>query len=128
MIGSSAGVMAILIFICVYSPNYEIRILFFNIKLLYIGLFFVFFDIIQIPYGNAGGHFAHLGGSLVGFIYARQIKNGKDIFDSFSFLNTPKLAVGILYFLQMFFVKILEPSNCVAILLGPKTLILNFSK
>ena len=86
MIGSSAGVMAILIFICVYSPNYEIRILFFNIKLLYIGLFFVFFDIIQIPYGNAGGHFAHLGGSLVGFIYARQIKNGKDIFDSFSFL------------------------------------------
>ena len=86
MIGSSAGVMAILIFICVYSPNYEIRILFFNIKLLYIGLFFVFFDIIQIPYGNAGGHFAHLGGSLVGFIYARQIKNGKDILDSFSFL------------------------------------------
>ena len=86
MIGSSAGVMAILIFICVYSPNYEIRILFFNIKLLYIGLFFVFFDIIQIPYGNAGGHFAHLGGSLVGFIYARQIKNGKDIFDSFSFI------------------------------------------
>ena len=86
MIGSSAGVMAVLIFICVYSPNYEIRILFFNIKLLYIGLFFVFFDIIQIPYGNAGGHFAHLGGSLVGFIYARQIKNGKDIFDSFSFL------------------------------------------
>ena len=86
MIGSSAGVMAILIFVCVYNPNYEIRILFFNIKLLYIGLFFVFFDIIQIPYGNAGGHFAHLGGSLVGFIYARQIKNGKDIFDSFSFL------------------------------------------
>jgi len=86
MIGSSAGVMAILFFVCVYSPNYEIRILFFNIKLLYIGLFFVFFDIIQIPYGNAGGHFAHLGGSLVGFIYARQIKNGKDIFDSFSFL------------------------------------------
>ena len=84
MIGSSAGVMAVLIFICVYSPNYEIRILFFNIKLLYIGLFFVLSDIIQIPYGNAGGHFAHLGGSLVGFIYARQIKSGKDIFDSFS--------------------------------------------
>ncbi len=47
-------------------------------------MFFVLSDIIQIPYGNAGGHFAHLGGSLVGFIYARQIKNGKDIFDSFS--------------------------------------------
>ena len=84
MIGSSAGVMAVLIFMCVYSPDYEIRILFFNIKLLYIGLFFVLTDIIQIPYGNAGGHFAHLGGAIIGFIYAQNIKNGTDIFKSFS--------------------------------------------
>ena len=84
MIGSSAGVMAGLIFTCVYSPNYEIKILFFNIKLLYIGLFFVLFDIIQIPYGNAGGHFAHLGGAFVGFFYAQKIKTGSDIFESFS--------------------------------------------
>ena len=69
---------------CVYSPDYEIRILFFNIKLLYIGLFFVLTDIIQIPYGNAGGHFAHLGGAIIGFIYAQNIKNGTDIFKSFS--------------------------------------------
>tara|TARA_Y100001970_G_scaffold8326_1_gene9681 strand:- start:11005 stop:11865 length:861 start_codon:yes stop_codon:yes gene_type:complete len=84
MIGSSAGVMAVLIFTCVYNPNYEIKILFFNIKLLYVGLFFVLFDIIQIPYGNAGGHFAHLGGSFVGFFYAQKIKTGSDIFESFS--------------------------------------------
>ena len=74
MIGSSAGVMAVLIFTCVYNPNYEIKILFFNIKLLYIGLFFVLFDIIQIPYGNAGGHFAHLGGSFVGFFMLKKLK------------------------------------------------------
>ena len=84
MIGSSAGVMAVLIFICVYSPNYEIRIIFFNVKLLYVGLFFILTDIIQIPYGNAGGHFAHLGGSFIGFIYAQNIKKGSDIFKSFS--------------------------------------------
>ena len=84
MIGSSAGVMAVLIFMCVYSPDYEIRILFFNIKLLYIGLFFVLTDIIQIPYGNAGGHFAHIGGAFIGFIYAQNIKKGTDIFKSFS--------------------------------------------
>ncbi len=84
MIGSSAGVMAVLVFMCVYSPDYEIRILFFNIKLLYIGLFFVLTDIIQIPYGNAGGHFAHLGGAFIGFIYAQNIKKGTDIFKSFS--------------------------------------------
>ena len=83
MIGSSAGVMAVLIFMCVYSPNYEIRILFFNVKLLYVGLFFILTDIIQIPYGNAGGHFAHLGGSFLGYIYAQKIKKGQDIGESF---------------------------------------------
>ena len=31
--------------------------------------------------------------------------------ESFTFLKTPKFAVGILYFLHKFFVKIFEPSN-----------------
>ena len=40
---------------------------------------FFFLDIIQIPYGNAGGHLAHIGGALLGFFYARQLENGRDI-------------------------------------------------
>jgi len=91
MIGSSAGVMAVLIFMCVYSPHYEIRIFFFNVKLFYIGLFFVITDIIQIPYGNAGGHFAHIGGAVIGFLYAQNIKKGSDIFKSFSSLFFTKI-------------------------------------
>ena len=86
MIGSSAGVMAILIFMCRYSPNYQIRIFFFNIKLVYIGFFFVISDFIQIPYGNAGGHLAHLGGSALGYFYAQRIKKGNNIGESFSLL------------------------------------------
>ena len=43
------------------------------------GLVFFFIDIIQIPYGNAGGHLAHIGGALLGFFYARQLGVGKDI-------------------------------------------------
>ena len=35
LIGSSAGVMSVLIFVCTYSPNQEIRIIFFNLKLQY---------------------------------------------------------------------------------------------
>ena len=70
--------MAVLIFMCVYNPNYEIKILFFNIKLLYIGLFFVLSDIIQIPYGNAGGHFAHLGGMIFGFLIIKYWQNNKN--------------------------------------------------
>ena len=79
MIGSSAGVMSLLIFMSTYSPNLEVRLIIFNVKLLYIGIAFMMLDVIQIPYGNAGGHIAHLGGALLGFIYANNLKNGVDI-------------------------------------------------
>ncbi len=84
MIGASAGVMAVLIFICSYIPNQEMRFFFFNIKLWYIGAFFVLKDIIQIPIGNSGGHIAHLGGALLGYLYARQLMEGRDIGAGFS--------------------------------------------
>lgn len=85
MMGASAGVTAVLIFICAYIPNQEVRVFFFNLKLWYIGVFFVLMDLIQIPVsGNAGGHIAHLGGALLGYIYARQLLQGKDIGDGFS--------------------------------------------
>lgn len=80
LIGASAGVMGVLIFVCSYIPNQEVRIIFFNIKLWYIGAIFVLLDLIQMAYdGNAGGHLAHLGGACIGFIYARKLLEGKDI-------------------------------------------------
>ncbi|MEO0526799.1 MAG: rhomboid family intramembrane serine protease [Bacteroidota bacterium] len=85
LIGASAGVTAVLIFICAYIPNQEVRIIFFNVKLWYIGAFFVLVDLIQIPYGgNVGGRLAHLGGAFLGYIYARQLLNGRDIGEGFS--------------------------------------------
>lgn len=79
IIGASAGVMAVLIFACTYVPNQEIRLFFFNVKIWYIGAFFVLVDLIQIPSGNPGGHLAHLGGAVLGYVYARQLVHGKDI-------------------------------------------------
>ena len=84
--GSSAGVMAAIIFMCTYSPDNEIRLFFFNLKLKYIGILFFVFDIIQIPYGNSGGHIAHVGGAILGFFYARNLINGRDIGSSFEYL------------------------------------------
>ena len=83
MIGASAGVMAVFIFICTYNPERQIRVLFFNVKLKYLGMVFFFLDVIQIPYGNAGGHLAHIGGAILGFFYARQLENGRDIGSGF---------------------------------------------
>ncbi|MEO2052256.1 MAG: rhomboid family intramembrane serine protease [Allomuricauda sp.] len=91
LIGASAGVTAVLIFVCTYIPNQEVRVFFFNVKLWYIGAFFVLVDLIQIPYGgNVGGRLAHLGGAFLGYIYARQLMNGKDIGGGFA-----KLMKGI---------------------------------
>ena len=79
MVGASAGVMAVLIFMATYSPDLEVRIIFFNVKLRYLGIAFVLLDLIQIPYGNAGGHLAHLGGAALGYIYVKRLDQGVDI-------------------------------------------------
>ena len=79
LVGASAGVMAVLIFVATYTPNQEIRLLFINVKLQYIGIALVLIDILQIPYSNAGGRLAHLGGAFVGYLYANQLKQGTDI-------------------------------------------------
>ena len=84
LIGASAGVMAVLIFVCAYVPDQEVRIIFFNVKLWMVGLAVVLIDLIQIPNGNAGGHLAHLGGALLGYVYARQLGQGRDIGEPFA--------------------------------------------
>lgn len=85
LIGASAGVSAILIFVCTYIPNQEVRVFFFNVKLWHIGLVFVLVDLVQISYGgNIGGRLAHLGAALFGYVYARQLSDGRDIGEGFS--------------------------------------------
>jgi len=79
MVGASAGVMAVFIFSCVFTPDQEVRLLFFNVKLKYVGIAFVLIDVLQIPGGNAGGHLAHLGGAALGYWYAKSLQNGNDI-------------------------------------------------
>jgi membrane associated rhomboid family serine protease len=85
LIGASAGVTAVLIFICSYLPDQEVRVIFFNVKLWHIGVFVVLLDLIQISVGgNVGGRLAHLGGAALGYFYARQLINGNDIGSGFA--------------------------------------------
>lgn len=87
LIGASAGVTAVLIFVCAYMPNQEVRLFFFNVKLWYIGAFIVLMDLIRMTTGqNAGGHIAHLGGAFLGYYYARKLLQGQDIGKGFSAL------------------------------------------
>jgi len=74
-IGASASVLAILFAIASYVPNYTINLtLLGSIKLKHIAIIALILDILSIPKGNAGGHIAHLGGALYGFIYILMLK------------------------------------------------------
>ncbi len=80
LIGASASVMAIVIAISVYRPNYQIGLLFIGgISLKWIALVTVFIDLIGIESGNQGSHIAHLGGMLMGLWFGLSIKSGHDI-------------------------------------------------
>jgi hypothetical protein len=73
--------MAIFIGIATYIPQYELKIRFIGyIKLWKLALLFVLIDIIQIPNGNSGGHLAHLGGALFGYIYMKQMHKSRIYF------------------------------------------------
>ena len=80
LVGASAGVTAIVVGIATYIPNYALHFRFLgSIKLMYIAIVMVVLDVVQIPAGNAGGHLAHLGGALLGFLLTRYMNQGKGI-------------------------------------------------
>ena len=80
LIGASASVMAIVIGIAVYRPDYQIGLLFIGgVSLKWIAIVTVFIDLIGIESGNVGGHIAHIGGMLVGLWFGLAIKRGHDI-------------------------------------------------
>ncbi|TVR40272.1 MAG: rhomboid family intramembrane serine protease [Cryomorphaceae bacterium] len=81
IMGASASVLAILVAVATYTPNYTIFLPIIGaVRLKWIALLFVVLDFISIRTGvNAGGHIAHLGGALWGFLWARQLGRGRDI-------------------------------------------------
>jgi len=80
MVGASASVVAIIVATATYFPDYSVFMLFFGrVKLKYLAIFFLIIDVLSLKDGNTGGHFAHLGGALFGFIYANRLKKGIDI-------------------------------------------------
>ncbi len=89
--GASASVLAIIITISTYVPDYTVRLfLFGELKLKYLAIAFIVIDVLSIQAGNPGGHIAHLGGALWGFIYAFSLKKGNDLYKIFYNFQLPK--------------------------------------
>ena len=76
-LGASASALAIVIAIATYLPNFSVRLFFLiEVKLKYIAIAFVILDIISISQSNAGGHIAHLGGAIFGYVFIKTIPKG----------------------------------------------------
>ena len=79
LVGASAWISAIFIGLTTYIPNYELKVRFIGfVKLWHLAAVWVGLDVLALTGGNAGGHFAHLGGALFGFLYVNQVSN-KDL-------------------------------------------------
>lgn len=81
MIGASASVMAIVMGAAFYRPDVQLHLLLLGpVKIVYIAIFAFVLDFLSL--GNAtnpGGHVAHIGGALLGYMFAMQYKKGRDI-------------------------------------------------
>lgn len=79
LVGASAGIRALIIFLGVYMAETEVRVFVINVKLKYIAMIMVALDVLGLFTMNQGGNVAHLGGALLGYLYATRLREGKDI-------------------------------------------------
>jgi membrane associated rhomboid family serine protease len=80
LLGASASVMAIVVAIAAYVPDYTVYMfLLGRIKIKYIALgIFILTSIMDFSV-NAGGKLAHIGGALFGYLYILNYRQGRDI-------------------------------------------------
>ena len=80
LLGASASVMAIVLGITMYVPDYTLYLVLIGpVKLKWLAVVLIVLDIIMLTDGNPGGHIAHLGGALYGNYWGFRLKKGKDI-------------------------------------------------
>lgn len=80
LLGASASALAILFAVAAYSPNHQIYLMFIGpARLKYIALVYLLIDLVGMTtMENTGGHLAHLGGALVGYLYVASLRKGND--------------------------------------------------
>ncbi|HNY14261.1 MAG TPA: rhomboid family intramembrane serine protease [Bacteroidales bacterium] len=79
-IGASASVMAIVIAIAAYVPDYTINLLILGrVRIIYLALgIFVLTSFMEFQ-ENTGGKLAHIGGAAFGYLYILNMRKGRDI-------------------------------------------------
>lgn len=96
-LGASAGIMAIAVATTMVAPRFRIfPMLNGGIPLWVLTAIYLIIDLATIPQNNPGGHIAHLGGALMGFIFMVMYRKGYDwsewmnnVYDWFNNLFNP---------------------------------------
>ncbi len=93
-LGASASVLAILVAIATYVPQYTVNLLLIGpVRLKYLAIGLVILDFFSIQGNNPGGHIAHLGGALWGFSYVWMLQRGQDVYAIFNGIFDRKMKV-----------------------------------
>ncbi len=80
MCGASASILAIVTATAFRLPNYRINLLLIGaVPLKYIALITIAIDLTSVTSTNSGGHIAHLGGALMGYLFLIYTEKGKDL-------------------------------------------------
>lgn len=80
LIGSSGAVIAIVVATAVMAPDYKMYLMFLGgVSLKWVAIVTIGLDLIGVTSENAGGHIAHLGGAVIGAVYALMLRRGVDI-------------------------------------------------
>lgn len=80
-LGASAATMALVMVAGIIAPDYILRlILIGEVRLKYVVLVIILIDLFAVSGGNnTGGHIAHLGGVLMGYLYIRSLQDRRDL-------------------------------------------------
>lgn len=80
MVGASASVLGVVAAVAYREPNYRVNLLFLgSLPLKYFALVVIGLDLLFVTTDNAGGHIAHIGGALVGLLFAYLLNKGTDL-------------------------------------------------
>ena len=72
LVGASAAVLGVFVAVAAYVPRQEVQfwlVRTFSVRIAYVALALVLIDLLSISVNNAGGHIAHLGGALTGWLF-----------------------------------------------------------
>jgi membrane associated rhomboid family serine protease len=80
LLGASASVMAVVVAIAAYVPDYTVYLfLLGKVKIKYIAIvIFILTSVLDFSV-NSGGKLAHIGGALLGYLYTINFRQGRDM-------------------------------------------------